>query len=173
MNETTITLRGRLTSDPELRFTPSGAAVANLTIATNARNYDKATGEWKDGPTSFHRCNIWRDAAENVTESLKKGDAVIAVGVLSQREYETKEGEKRQAWEVTLDAIGPDLRWCTAKPVKAQRGTSGGFGGVPAATDPWATSTTPQQPARPAAGGWGQAATDEPPFAFLPNSPVA
>ena len=151
MNETTITRRGRLTADPELRFTPSGAAVANLTIATNPRTFDKQAGEWKDGPTSFHRCSIWRDAAENVAESLTKGDAVVAVGVIAQREFTTKEGEKRQAWDVTLDAIGPDLRWQTAKVSKAQRGGGGGFGQQSAPqTDPWAT---PQQPAN-----------DEPPF---------
>ena len=164
MNETTLTIRGRLVADPELRFVGSGAAVANLTIATNARTFNKQTSAWEDGPTSFHRCSIWREAAENATESLKKGDAVIAVGVIAQREYTTKEGEKRQAWDVTLDAIGPDLRWCTAKPVKAQRASAGGFGGAPAAADPWAAQAAPQQPAQ---GGWGQAAprsNDEPPF---------
>lgn len=163
MNETTITIRGRLVADVELRFTPSGAAVANLTIATNPRNYDKQSGEWKDGTASFHRCSIWRDAAENVAESLKKGDAVIAFGTIAQREYETKEGDKRSTWDVTLDSIGPDLRWCTARPQKAQRGSSGGFSGAQGqqtAVDPWATPAAPQS-------GWGapaQPATDEPPF---------
>ena len=163
MNETTITLRGRLAQDPELRFTPSGAAVANLTIATNARTFNKQTSAWEDGPTSFHRCSIWREAAENATESLKKGDAVIAVGVIAQREYTTKEGEKRQAWDVTLDAIGPDLRWQTAKVQKAQRGASGGFGGsqgAPAAVDPWATPAAPQN----APAAWGQNTQTEAPF---------
>lgn len=164
MNETSITIRGRLTSDPELRFTPSGAAVANLTIASNARRFDKQANEWKDGPTTFWRCSTWRDLAENVAESLTKGAAVIAFGNVAQREYETKEGEKRTVVEVELEAIGPDLRWATARPVKADR-KAGGFasGGAPAA-DPWATSSTPA----PASGGWGQPAAqpalDEPPF---------
>ena len=158
MNETAITIRGRLTADPELRFTPSGAAVVNLTIASNARRFDKQTNEWKDMPATFWRCNAWRDMAENIAESLGKGAAVIASGNVAQREYETKEGEKRTVVEVELEAIGPDLRWATARPVKAERG-KGGFGGNAApAADPWAT-----QPA--AASGWGQpVANDEPPF---------
>jgi single-strand DNA-binding protein len=159
MNETSITIRGRLTADPELRFTPSGAAVVNLTIASNARRFDKTANEWKDGPTTFWRCSGWRDMAENVAESLSKGAAVIAHGSVAQREYETKEGEKRTVVEVELEAIGPDLRWATARPVKAER-AKGGFGGAPAAptADPWAV------PAQPAASGWGQPANDEPPF---------
>ena len=166
MNETTITIRGRLTADPELRFTPSGAAVANLTIATNARTFDRQANEWKDGPATFWRCSAWRDMAENVAESLTRGSAVVAVGTVAGRDYETKEGEKRTVFEVTLDAIGPDLRWATAKPVKAQR-DKGGFGQAPQA-DPWATP----QPAMRAESaqqatnaGWGsQPSYDEPPF---------
>lgn len=152
MNETTITIRGRLTADPELRFTPSGAAVCNVTIASNARRFDRQANEWKDEPAAFWRCSIWREAAENVAESLTKGTAVVAVGVIKPRSYETKEGEKRDVLEVELDGIGPDLRWATAKPVKAQRG-----GGQAPASDPW---SSPQQPA---ASGWG-GAPDEPPF---------
>ena len=166
MNETTITIRGRLADDPALRFTPSGAAVANLTIATNARTFDRQANEWKDGPATFWRCSAWRDMAENVAESLTRGSAVVAVGTVAGREYETKEGEKRTVFEVTLDAIGPDLRWVTAKPVKAQR-DKGGFGQAPQA-DPWATA----QPAMRAESaqqatnvGWGsQPSYDEPPF---------
>lgn len=167
MNETTITIRGRLTADPELRFTPSGAAVANLTIATNPRTFDRQANEWKDGPTTFWRCSAWRDLAENIAESLTRGAAVVAVGTVAGREYETKEGEKRTVFEVTLDAIGPDLRWATAKPVKAQR-DKGGLGQAPAQSDPWATP----QPAMRAESaqqatnaGWGsQPSYDEPPF---------
>lgn len=151
MNETTITIRGRLTSDPELLFTPSGAAVVNVTIASNARRFDKTTNEWKDGPTTFWRCSGWRDMAENVAESLTKGQAVVAVGTIESREWETKEGEKRTALDVTLEAIGPDLRWSTAKVTKAQR--TGGQ--APAQTDPWAT------PSQPAFGG---GADVDPPF---------
>lgn len=162
MNETSLTIRGRLTADPELRFTPSGAAVVNLTIASNARRFDKQANEWKDGPTTFWRCSAWRDLAENIAESLAKGNAVVAVGTVEQRDYETKEGEKRSTLDVTLDAIGPDLRWATARPQKVQRGGSGGFGGQAPTSDPWATTAPTQQPAQ---GGWGQApATDEPPF---------
>ena len=166
MNETSITIRGRLTADPELRFTPSGAAVANLTISTNPRTFDRQANEWKDGPATFWRCSAWRDMAENVAESLTRGSAVVAVGTVAGRDYETKEGEKRTVFEVTLDAIGPDLRWATAKPVKAQR-DKGGFGQAPQA-DPWATP----QPAMRAESaqqatnaGWGsQPSYDEPPF---------
>ena len=162
MNETTLTIRGRLTADPELRFTPSGAAVVNLTIASNARRFDKQANEWKDGPTTFWRCSAWRDLAENVAESLSKGMAVVAFGTVEQREYEHN-GEKKTAIDVTLEAVGPDLRWQTAKVQKAQRGSSGGFGGAqgsPAAADPWATPAAPQN--APAAA-WG-GATDEPQF---------
>ena len=166
MNETTITIRGRLTADPELRFTPSGAAVANLTIATNARTFDRQANEWKDGPATFWRCSAWRDMAENVAESLTRGSAVVAVGTVAGREYETKEGEKRTVFEVTLDAIGPDLRWATAKPVKAQR-DKGGFGQAPQA-DPWATpqpALCAESAQQATNAGWGsQPSYDEPPF---------
>src|SRR3954449_8883753 len=129
--ETTITVVGNLTDDPELRFTPSGAAVANFTVASTPRFLDKQTNEWKDGDALFMRCNIWRQAAENVAESLQRGMRVIVTGRLRQRSYETKEGEKRKVYEVEVDEIGPSLRYATAKVVKGQRsgGGGGGFGG--------------------------------------------
>lgn len=152
-NETFITIRGRLAEDPQLRFTPPGAAVANLTIASNARKYDKQTQQWVDQTATFWRCSIWRDTAENVAESLQKGMAVIAVGEVKSREYE-KDGEKRTVIEVELEAIGPDLRWQTAKVAKAQRG-QGGFTAAPqqgaqAQDDPWATGSTSGWAADPA-----------------------
>ena len=165
MNETTITIRGRLTDDPSLRFTPSGAAVANLTIATNPRTFDRQANEWKDGPATFWRCAAWRDMAENVAESLTRGSAVVAVGTVAGREYETKEGEKRTVFEVTLDAIGPDLRWATAKPVKVER-EKAGFGREPK-SDPWATTPAmrAESAQRDVNAGWGNQPTyDEPPF---------
>ena len=127
--EQTITVIGRLTNDPELRFTPSGHAVANFTIAQNARTFDRQANEWKDGPTTFWRCDVWRDMAENVAESLTKGAGVVAYGRLETRTYETKEGEKRSVIELHVDNIGPDLRWGTAKLVKAHHGNSSGFAG--------------------------------------------
>jgi single-strand DNA-binding protein len=170
--ETIITVVGNLTADPELRFTPSGAAVANFTIASTPRTFDKNTNEWKDGDALFLRCSVWRQAAENVAESLQKGTAVIAQGRLKQRSYETKEGEKRTVVELEVDEIGPALKFATAKVTKASRGGGGGgFGGgggggygggggggggngAPA-NDPWSTPA----PAS-ASGGW----SDEPPF---------
>jgi single-strand DNA-binding protein len=162
--DTNITLVGNLTDDPELRFTPSGAAVANFTVASTPRFLDKQTNEWKDGDALFLRCNIWRQAAENVAESLQRGMRVIVTGRLRQRSYETKEGEKRTVYEVEVDEIGPSMRYATAKVNKVQRsggsggggggGFSGGSGGGAAADDPWAT---------PAPGSGGDL-TDEPPF---------
>jgi len=157
--ETTITVVGNLTDDPELRFTPSGAAVANFTVASTPRFLDKQTNEWKDGDALFLRCSIWRQAAENVAESLQRGARVIVQGRLKQRSYETKEGEKRTVYEIDVDEVGPSLRYATAKVVKGQRGGGGGgggggFGGGSSgggSDDPWAT---------PAPGGM----TDEPPF---------
>jgi single-strand DNA-binding protein len=150
--DTVITIIGNLTADPELRFTPSGAAVANFTVASTPRMFDRQTNEWKDGETLFMRCSIWRDAAENVAESLQRGMRVIASGRLKSRSYETKEGEKRTVVELDVDEIGPSLRSATAKVNKTQRG-GGGFGGnqggqqgggwgTPGggqADDPWAT----------------------------------
>ena len=129
--DTTITVVGNLTADPELRFTPSGAAVANFTVASTPRIYDRQSGEWKDGEALFLRCNIWREAAENVAESLTRGSRVIVSGRLKQRSFETREGEKRTVFEVEVDDIGPSLRYATAKVNKASRsgGGGGGFGG--------------------------------------------
>ena len=158
--DTAITLIGNLVDDPELRFTPSGQAVAKFRIASTPRFMDKATNEWKDGESLFLTCNVWRQAAENVAESLQRGMRVIVSGRLKQRSYETKEGEKRTVFEVEVDEVGPSLRNATAKVNKASRGPGGGFGsgggggggGTPA-DDPWSTA--------PAAGG---GFPDEPPF---------
>jgi single-strand DNA-binding protein len=181
--ETTITIIGNLTNDPELRFTPSGAAVANFTVASTPRTFDRQANEWKDGETLFMRCSVWRDAAENVAESLQRGTRVLVSGRLKSRSYETKEGEKRTVVELDVDEVGPSLRYATAKVAKTTRGGGGGFGGgggggygggsgggggfggggggggyggqqQPAAEDPWATGPS---------GGFG-GAQDEPPF---------
>src|SRR5213080_4610477 len=128
--DTTLTLVGNLTDDPELRFTPSGAAVANFTVASTPRFLDKATNEWKDGDALFMRCNIWRQAAENVAESLQRGMRVIVTGRLRQRSYETREGEKRTVYEIEVDEVGPSLRNASAKVVKSSRSSGpGGPGG--------------------------------------------
>lgn len=129
--DTVITVIGNLTGDPELRFTPSGAAVANFTVASTPRTFDRQSNEWKDGDTLFIRCSIWREAAENVAESLTKGMRVIVQGRLVQRSYETREGEKRTVVELQVDEIGPSLRYASAKVTRAQRsgGGGGGFGG--------------------------------------------
>ena len=129
--DTIITVVGNLTADPELRFTPSGAAVANFTVASTPRIFDRQSNEWKDGDALFMRCSIWREAAENVAESLTRGSRVIAQGRLKQRSYETREGEKRTVVELEVDEIGPSLRYATAKVNKASRsgGGGGGFGG--------------------------------------------
>ena len=127
--ETIITVVGNLTADPELRFTPAGAAVANFTVASTPRTFDRQSNEWRDGEALFLRCSIWREAAENVAESLTKGQRVIVQGRLKQRSYETREGEKRSVVELEVDEIGPSLRFATAKAQRAQRGGSGGGGG--------------------------------------------
>src|SRR5688572_12308494 len=119
--ETVITVIGNLTDDPELRFTPSGAAVANFTVASTPRTLDRQTNEWKDGDPLFLRCSIWRQAAENVAESLQRGARVIVSGRLKQRSYETREGEKRTAYELDVEEIGPSLKYATAKVQKMQR----------------------------------------------------
>ncbi len=128
--DTIITVVGNLTADPELRFTPSGAAVANFTVASTPRIFDRQSNEWKDGDALFMRCSIWREAAENVAESLTRGSRVIVQGRLKQRSYETREGEKRTVVELEVDEIGPSLRYATAKVNKASRsgGGGGGFG---------------------------------------------
>jgi single-strand DNA-binding protein len=163
--DTVITLVGNLVDDPELRFTPSGAAVAKFRIASTPRYMDKQTNEWKDGESLFLTCNVWRQAAENAAESLQRGMRVIVQGRLKQRSYETREGEKRTVYEVEVDEVGPSLKNATAKVTKAARGGAGsgaGFGG--ATEDPWASAG----PAAPATGdSWGGGSTtssDEPPF---------
>lgn len=128
--DTVITIVGNLTADPELRFTPSGAAVANFTVASTPRAFDRQSGEWKDGETLFLRCSVWRDAAENVAESLTRGTRVVVQGRLKSRTFDTKEGEKRTVMELEADEIGPSLRYASAKVTKTSRGGGqGGFGG--------------------------------------------
>jgi single-strand DNA-binding protein len=127
--DTLLTLIGNLTADPELRFTPSGAAVANFTVASTPRAFDRQSNEWKDGETLFMRCSVWRDAAENVAESLQRGSRVIVTGRLKSRTWDTKEGEKRTVMELEVDELGPSLRYATAKVNKTQRGGGGGGGG--------------------------------------------
>ena len=170
--DTVITVIGNLTADPELRFTPSGAAVANFTVASTPRMFDRQTNEWKDGEALFLRCNIWREAAENVAESLTRGSRVIVSGRLKQRSFETREGEKRTVVEVEVDEIGPSLRYATAKVNKASRsgGGGGGFGGggsrqAPAPAPAQGGSGTGDDPwgSAPASGSFG-GGDDEPPF---------
>ncbi|CAB4876071.1 MAG: single-stranded DNA-binding protein [Actinobacteria bacterium] len=159
----TVTVVGNLTNDPELRFTPSGAAVASFTVASSSRVLDKTTNEWKDGDTVFMRCSVWRQYAENVAESLTKGTRVIVSGRLKQRSYETREGEKRTVMELEVEDVGPALRYATAKVNRVQRqgggygeggsgGSTGSAGSAPT-DDPWASSS-----------GGGAPAYDEPPF---------
>ncbi len=189
--DTVITVIGNITGDPELRFTPSGAAVANFTVASTPRQFDRQSNEWKDGETLFMRCSVWRDAAENVAESLQRGTRVIVSGRLKSRSYETKEGEKRTVIEMEVDEVGPSLRYATAKVNRTQRGGGsggfsgggsqggGGFAGGGSPEDPWATGPAggsqggqPQaapsqggQPGGAQGGGWGAAPSyDEPPF---------
>jgi single-strand DNA-binding protein len=164
--DVTITVIGNLTNDPELRFTPSGAAVARFTVASTPRIMDRQTNEWKDGDPLFLSCNIWRQAAENVAESLQKGARVIVSGRLRQRSYETREGEKRTVMELEVDEVGPSLRYATAKVQKMQRSSGGGgfgsgggggnSGGSSGFDDPWAS-------AAPTGGGSGSY-DEEPPF---------
>jgi single-strand DNA-binding protein len=168
--DTQITIVGNLVGDPELRYTQTGQAVASFRIASTPRFRDNATGEWKDGDSLFLSCNVWRQAAENVAESLQRGTRVIVSGRLRQRSYETREGEKRTVYEVEVDDVGPSLRNASAKVTKSSRsgggyggqgqgapggGPSGGYGGGSggaAAGDPWASEASD--------GG----TTDEPPF---------
>ena len=163
--DTLITVVGNLVNDPELRFTPSGQAVASFRIASTPRMLDKATNEWKDGESLFLTCSVWRQYAENVAESLQRGMRVIVQGRLKQRSYETKEGEKRTVYEIDVEEVGPALRSATAKVNRVSRGGGGGFGGDSAPVDdPWAT---PGPSASGGGGGWGGAptsTTDEPPF---------
>ncbi|MET3961972.1 single-strand DNA-binding protein [Marmoricola sp. OAE513] len=159
--ETLITVVGNLTGDPELRFTPSGAAVANFTIASTPRNFDRQTNEWKDGDTLFLNCSVWRQAAENVAESLQRGMRVVAQGRLKARSYETREGEKRTVMELDVEEVGPSLKYATAKVTRATRsgGDGGGFSG--GGNDPWASQPAQSAPAAPQSapqqggGSWG------------------
>jgi len=189
--ETVITVIGNLTADPELRFTPSGSAVANFTIASTPRTFDRPSNEWKDGEALFLRASVWREAAENVAETLTKGMRVIAQGRLRSRSYDTKEGERRTVMELEVDEIGPSLRFASAKVTRTQRsgggnggfgngnGGGGGFSNAPQQSAP-AQAPRQQQPQQgggwnaPAAdpwstggnngGGWGNPGADEPPF---------
>ena len=146
-NELHITIIGRLVNDVELRYTPSGSAVANLTIAQNARVFDKQTNEWKDKPTNFFRCTIWREAAEAAVESLRKGTAVIAYGEVTSRSYDTKEGEKRTVQEIELSNIGADLRWANPKQKTSQAPQQDQWGGGGSAqADPWAAPQSSEVP---------------------------
>ncbi|WP_239307939.1 MULTISPECIES: single-stranded DNA-binding protein [unclassified Frankia] len=156
--ETVVTVVGNLTNDPELRFTPNGAAVASFTVASTPRTLDRTTNEWKDGDALFLRCSIWRQAAEHVAESLQKGARVIVQGRLKQRKWTDREGNERISVELDVEEIGPSLRYATAKVVKASRGGGGGYGG-PAAGPAGGYGGPPQAsggPAGPAgAGGYG------------------
>ncbi|NYG54137.1 single-stranded DNA-binding protein [Nocardioides perillae] len=185
--ETVITVVGNLVDDPELRFTPSGAAVANFRIASTPRTFDRQSNEWKDGEALFLSCSVWRQAAENVAESLQRGMRVVVQGRLKSRSYETREGEKRTVFEIEVEEVGPSLKYATAKVTRASRqggggggygggqggqggGQQGGYGGGQQSggdNDPWAT------PAPPSGGGgapsndpWGApgVGSDEPPF---------
>jgi single-strand DNA-binding protein len=184
--DTVITVVGNLTNDPELRFTPSGAAVAAFTVASTPRLFDRQTNEWKDGDALFLRCSVWRQAAENVAESLQRGMRVVVQGRLKQRSFETKEGEKRTVIELEVDEVGPSLKYATAKVNKTTRGSGGGggFGGGAGGgqgDDPWASAAPAPSGGAPqggsgnsgnaggSGGGWGGAsgggyASDEPPF---------
>jgi len=127
--DTTITIIGNLVNDPELRYTPTGQAVATFRVASTPRFMDRQTNEWKDGDSLFLSCNVWRQAAENVAESLQRGMRVIVSGRLRQRSYETKEGEKRTVYEIEVDEVGPSLRNASAKVNRSARSGAGGFGG--------------------------------------------
>lgn len=161
--ETVITVVGNLVDDPELRFTPSGAAVANFRIASTPRTFDRQTNEWKDGDALFLSCSVWRQAAENVAESLQRGMRVVVQGRLKARSYEDREGQKRTVFEIEVEEVGPSLKYATAKVTRTTRsggGGGGGFGGgAPAGgggeQDPWATPAAPSQPQGQGGGGWG------------------
>ena len=166
--ETVITVVGNLVDDPELRFTPSGAAVANFRIASTPRTFDRQTNEWKDGEALFLSCSVWRQAAENVAESLTKGMRVVVQGRLKQRSYEDREGQRRTIIELEVEEVGPSLKYATAKVTRASRGSGGGsYGG--GGEDPWASPTPAGGASAPAGntGGDPWAAPvggDEPPF---------
>jgi single-strand DNA-binding protein len=183
--ETPITIVGNLTADPELRFTPSGAAVANFTVASTPRQFDRQANEFKDGETLFMRCSVWREAAENASESLTRGTRVVVTGRLVSRSWQTQEGENRTVMEMQVDEIGPSLRYATAKVTKAQRGggsggggwsggQSGGSGGQGNQGGGWGGNPGGAQgapAAGPAAGqGGGQGTPDADPWATGGNS---
>jgi single-strand DNA-binding protein len=161
--ETVITVVGNLVDDPELRFTPSGAAVANFRIASTPRTFDRQSNEWKDGEALFLSCAVWRQAAENVAESLQKGMRVVVQGRLKQRSYETREGEKRTVVELDVEEVGPSLKYATAKVARVQRsGGGGGYGSQGGGgDDPWASSPSQggqqggQSGGQPQGGGQG------------------
>lgn len=168
--ETVITVVGNLVDDPELRFTPSGAAVANFRIASTPRTFDRQTNEWKDGDALFLSCSVWRQAAENVAESLQRGMRVVVQGRLKSRQYETREGEKRTVFEIEVEEVGPSLKYATAKVARATRsggqGGGGGYGGgAPSGgggDDPWASSA-PAAPSGGGQGGYGGGSQQRPP----------
>jgi single-strand DNA-binding protein len=192
--ETVVTMVGNLVDDPELRFTPSGAAVANFRIASTPRTYDRQSGEWKDGESLFLSCSVWRQAAENVAESLQRGMRVIVQGRLKSRSYDDREGQKRTVFEIDVDEVGPSLRSATAKVTKAMRsgggeggggnfggggggggnnsgggfGGGGGQGGAAPQNDPWATPQGGGGQSAPANDPWagqgGGGSMEEPPF---------
>jgi single-strand DNA-binding protein len=185
--ETVITVVGNLVDDPELRFTPSGAAVANFRIASTPRTFDRQTNEWKDGDALFLTCSVWRQAAENVAESLQRGMRVVVQGRLKSRQYETREGEKRTVFEIDVEEVGPSLKYATAKVTRTTRsGGGGGFSGGGQGggdNDPWATPSPQggqqsgggysggqqsggQQSGGPANDPWGApgVSSEEPPF---------
>lgn len=169
--DTGITIVGNLVNDPELRFTSSGQAVANFRVASTPRFRDNQTGEWKDGEALFLTCNIWRQAAENVAESLQRGMRVVVQGRLRQRSYQTREGENRTVYEVEVDDVGPSLKYASAKVTKTSRSgggfggsngpsDSGGGGGFGGQDDPWATGGQPTAAGAPQGGS----SYDDPPF---------
>ncbi|MBO1030230.1 single-stranded DNA-binding protein [Tessaracoccus sp. SD287] len=176
--ETPITLIGNLTADPDLRFTPSGAAVANFTVASTPRNFDRQTNEWKDGDAMFLNCSVWRQAAENAAESLSKGMRVVVTGRLKSRSYETREGEKRTVFEVDVDEVGPSLRYATAKVTRTSSGSGGGQQGgggngggnwsggnqQGGGSDNWSSSGSQGGNRGGGNDPWAQAQSDEPPF---------
>jgi single-strand DNA-binding protein len=187
--ETVITVVGNLVDDPELRFTPSGAAVANFRIASTPRSFNRQTNEWEDGEALFLSCAVWRQAAENVAESLTRGMRVVVQGRLKARSYETREGEKRTVFEIEVEEVGPSLKFATAKVTRATRGGGGGgygggYGGggqqAGGGEDPWATPAGGQKapassgPGNAPQGGapqggqqrdpWAGGSSDEPPF---------
>jgi len=151
--DTSITITGNLVADPELRYTPSGAAVCNFRVASTPRAFDKNTSEWKDGESLFLSCNVWRQPAENAAESLTRGMRVIVTGRLKQRSWETKEGEKRTVFEVDVDDVGPSLKNASAKVNKTERSRNDGAAKPAAAEDPWASK-----------GAAESSFADEPPF---------